>query len=105
MLDKIQCAYHAATHVSSLIVSALNFIQQDFNSLVLWSFPPSPLVSPQRFQSHLACLSVARTGWTPSSSRAFNLPSYVSSLLVGVQGEIKHETLLSPGKLMPWHAT
>ena len=76
MLDKIQCASHAATHVSSLIVSALNFIQQDFNSLVLWSFPPSPLVSPQRFQSHPARLSVTRTGWTPSSSRAFNLPSY-----------------------------
>ena len=105
MLDKIQCANHAATHVSSLIVSALNFIQQDFNSLVLWSFPPSPLVSPQRFQSHPARLSVTRNGWAYSRSRAFNLQSYISSLLVGMQGRIKHETLLSPGKLMPWHAT
>ena len=76
MLDKVQCANHSATHVSSRIVSALNFIQQDFNSRVLWSFPPSPLVSPQRLQSHPARLSVTRTGWTPSSSRAFNLPSY-----------------------------
>ena len=105
MLDKIQCANHAATHVSSLIVSLLNCIQQDFNSLVLWSFPPSPLVSPQRLQSHPARLSVTRTGWTPSSSRAFNLPSYVSSLLDGVSGGIEHESLRSPGKRMSWHAT
>ena len=62
--DKIQRANRSATHVSSQIVGALDYIQQDRHPRVLWSFPlfPGPSSLPSRFPIHPARRSVHRPG-------------------------------------------